>query len=92
MIAAAGAGTFGFIYYLRSLEEVPFTYRKHAIMLVTPAMERTVGEHTFDEVRAVGAVADVSAVHVLLQYVCCLDQHSREQVLSRKLLLRTCSL
>jgi hypothetical protein len=57
MIAAAGAGTFGYVYYLRSLEEVPFTHRKHAILLVTPAMERTVGEHTFDEVKADGCLS-----------------------------------
>lgn len=42
-------------------EEVPYTHRKHAIMMVTHNMELAIGQQTFQQVRRVQCCRPVSA-------------------------------
>lgn len=52
MYAAGGAGVTFLAYYYSCRQEVPYTHRKHAILLVTEDMERHLGEETFKSVSA----------------------------------------
>jgi len=47
---ALGAGVFGFgVYYWSSLETVPFTGRRHAILFVSRKGEQELGKHLFEQ-------------------------------------------
>eukprot|EP00775_Hariotina_reticulata_P006780 gene6780-6997_t len=52
-LTAAG----GFAYYWSCRQEVPYTHRHHAIMMVTQQMEQHIGEQTFKEVTQQAAMA-----------------------------------
>eukprot|EP00879_Flechtneria_rotunda_P023430 GHRR01024782.1.p1 GENE.GHRR01024782.1~~GHRR01024782.1.p1 ORF type:complete len:248 (+),score=80.18 GHRR01024782.1:379-1122(+) len=53
-----GAGLGGFAYYWSSRQEVPYTHRQHAIMLVSPRMELHIGQQTFQQVTQEAAMAN----------------------------------
>ena len=46
------AGGAGGIYYVTHIETVPYTHRRHAV-LVSPATERSLGSQTFKQVSPV---------------------------------------
>lgn len=45
-----GSALFG-IYYVSSLQEVPYSHRRHAIMFVSNSLERRIGQTMFASVR-----------------------------------------
>lgn len=46
MLVVGGAGG---VYYVAHIETVPYTHRRHAV-LVSPATERSLGAQTFKQV------------------------------------------
>ena len=60
MVGAGGAG-----YYVAHIETVPYTHRRHAV-LVSPATERALGADVFKQVSAAG-IKSISEGSALLQ-------------------------
>jgi hypothetical protein len=49
-----GLGVAGGVYYYSSLQEVPYTHRRHAIMFVSQKSELAMGEQVWEQVRSSG--------------------------------------
>eukprot|EP00878_Enallax_costatus_P011950 GHUV01012477.1.p1 GENE.GHUV01012477.1~~GHUV01012477.1.p1 ORF type:complete len:182 (+),score=37.43 GHUV01012477.1:207-752(+) len=60
-LAAGGVAVGGFAYYWSCRQEVPYTHRHHAIMMISNRMELHIGEQTFHQV-----TQEAAMTHTLL--------------------------